>query len=188
MVPQRLTTMRSRARLVVLTAGIVLVGIAGWGGFLAFDRRDIGSGVGLGTIALAAAAGFGVFFAPCSFPMLLTRLTRLGEQRRSQLLGWSTAMGAGVALVFGAIAGMVALGGEGLATALAFDTVPGRVFRLAVAAFLLFLGLRQVGRLGIRMAWLDRVASSAGRRFGSRGSDAPTGFAYGAAYPIVGFG
>src|ERR671911_3017045 len=67
-----------RGRYWLLAAGLVLAGLAGYLGYVAFPRFDLAAGVGAGLLVLAAAAGVASFFSPCSFPLLVTLLPREG--------------------------------------------------------------------------------------------------------------
>lgn len=62
------------ARFSAVTLGLVVVGVAGYIGFVAFGGSD--PGVAGGVMVLAAGTGFAAFFSPCSFPLLLTFLAR----------------------------------------------------------------------------------------------------------------
>jgi hypothetical protein len=65
------TETRSFVRYLALTAGVVVVGLVGYLGFVVYPGLDLAAGVGVGLIALAAAAGIASFFSPCSFPLLV---------------------------------------------------------------------------------------------------------------------
>ena len=65
------TETRSFVRYLALTAGVVVVGLVGYLGFVVYPGLDLSAGVGVGLIALAAAAGIASFFSPCSFPLLV---------------------------------------------------------------------------------------------------------------------
>lgn len=176
---------RAQVRLVLLAVGVVVVGAAGWAGFAAFKDSEISSGVGLGLLVLAAATGAGVLFAPCSFPLLLTRLTHGGEETQQGALPSAIAMSLGTGAVFAVVAVVVAVVGEGLAVSLAFDSSGGRVFRAIVAGVLLVVGMEQIG--WIRIPGFHGVAAVAQRSSGDP-SRTRRAFGYGLAYPLLGFG
>ena len=161
------------------------MGVAGWVGFVAFKNSEISSGVGLGLLVLAAATGAGVLFAPCSFPLLLTRLTHGGEETHREALPSAILMSLGTAAVFALVALVVGVVGEGLAVSLAFGTSAGRAFRAIVAGGVLLVGMQQIG--WIRVPGFDRVAAVARRAPAGR-SRSRRAFRYGLAYPLVGFG
>ena len=81
---------RSLARFSAVAAGLVVIGVAGYAGFVAFVGSD--PGVAAGVMVLAAATGFAAFFSPCSFPLLLTFLARRSADSPGWLLpaqcGW----------------------------------------------------------------------------------------------------
>lgn len=69
--------LRSRFRFAATALGVLVVGGAGYVGFVAFVESD--REVGAGVMILAAATGFAAFFSPCSFPLLLTFLARRSD-------------------------------------------------------------------------------------------------------------
>src|ERR671919_2564476 len=83
-----------RTRYVLLVGALGFVGLAGYAGYVLFPRFALPPVAGAGLVALAAGAGVASFFSPCSFPLLLTLLSRgiAAEQGRRRLR---------VALVFG---------------------------------------------------------------------------------------
>jgi cytochrome c biogenesis protein CcdA len=185
---------RARARLGAVILGLVVVAVAGYVGFVAFVESN--PGVGAGVMVLAAATGFAAFFSPCSFPLLLTFLTRRSTESTGSALVSALRVGAGAAVLLGLFAVGITVGGAALGRIVEFDSPPGRVFRLSIGLLLVVFGLRQSQRFGFRMQWLDRVAgldrvaaSSArvldpGRASNAAGAD----FAYGFGYLLAGFG
>jgi cytochrome c biogenesis protein CcdA len=185
---------RARARLGAVILGLVVVAVAGYVGFVAFVESN--PGVGAGVMVLAAATGFAAFFSPCSFPLLLTFLTRRSTESTGSALVSALRVGAGAAVLLGLFAVGITVGGAALGRIVEFDSAPGRVFRLSIGLLLVVFGLRQSQRFGFRMQWLDRVAgldrvaaSSArvldpGRASNAAGAD----FAYGFGYLLAGFG
>ena len=121
---------RARVRFATTVLGIVVVGVAGYSGFVAFVES--GRGVGAGVLALAAAAGFAAFFSPCSFPLLLTFLTRRSTESRGAALGSALRVGAGAAALLAVVAVVITLGGSAFATVVEFDSTPGRIFRIFI--------------------------------------------------------
>ena len=97
---------------------------------------------------------------------------------------------AGAAALLGVLAVIIAGGGAALASVVEFDSVSGRVFRLAIGLVLIALGLRQAHLFGVRMRWIDRVAGSASRIFDSSSVSgrARGDVAYGFGYLLAGFG
>ena len=182
---------RSRLRFVVVALGVLLVGVAGYFGFVAFVESGAFGGVGAGVMGLAVATGFAAFFSPCSFPLLLTFLSHQYEtDSRKKVLMSSFLVGLGAIAFFAVMAGALAFAGEGLARVLGFDTLTGRLFRASIGALLLFLGLRQVDLIKVRIGVFDSVAGTAARRFDPSKfeNQAKRDFVYGFGYLLAGFG
>lgn len=177
---------RRRARLIAVAIAVLVAGLAGYMGFVSFvgSERDAAAG----TMVLAAAVGFAAFFSPCSFPLLLTFLSRQAHQSRRDLAKSALLVGLGAALLLVALGGVVILGGEALGRTLVFRSPAGRVFRGVVGAFLILLGLRQVGIGPVQMRWLDGVAGWAGRVLDGGVGRARGDLAYGFGYLLAGFG
>ena len=179
---------RSRARFAAIAFGVVVIGIAGYAGFVAFvgSDRDIAAGV----MVLAAGTGFAAFFSPCSFPLLLTFLTRRATDSRGGALLSGLRVAAGATLLLAAVATVMVLGGTALGGVIEFDTAAGRLFRLGVGLVLMVLGLRQARLWGVRMRWLDRVAGPSARVFdpGRVTNPGRSDVVYGFGYLLAGFG
>lgn len=179
---------RARARFFATAIGVVVLGVTGYLGYIAFVGSDRDASAG--AMVLAAGTGFAAFFSPCSFPLLLTFLTgRSTESRGAAVLG-AVRMGGGAATLLGVFGVVVAAGGSALARFLEFDSPQGRSFRLTVGLVLIVLGLRQSDIRRIRMKWFDRVAGATGRlidpsRVRSR---ARRDYVYGFGYLLTGFG
>lgn len=179
---------KTRVRFAANALGVMVVGIAGYVGFVAFAGSDRDTGVGV--VALGAVTGFAAFFSPCSFPLLLTFLTRKSTESRGAAVLSALRVGIGAAVLLGVVAAVVAGGGTALTSVVAFDSVTGRVFRFIVGATLVAFGLRQARLVRFRMPWLDSVARSAGKTFApSRAKSAAQGdVLYGFGYLLAGFG
>jgi cytochrome c biogenesis protein CcdA len=179
---------RSRLRFGAVVLRVLVVGVAGYIGFVAFAGSEQGPATGV--MVLGALTGFAAFFSPCSFPLLLTFLATRSTESRGEAALSALRVGAGAAALLAVIALAVAGGGTALASVVEFDSLSGRVFRLAVGLVLILLGLRQAHLLGLRMRWIDRVARSASRIFDSSSvSDRARGdIAYGFGYLLAGFG
>lgn len=156
-------------RVMLTIATVVLVALAGYGGFRLAARIDLGAEAGAGLITLAVITGFAVFFSPCSFPLLVGLLARpVGTSqethRRRARLSTALAMGAGAALFLLSVGVVVGLAGEGIAQTVGFSTVPGRILRAAVAAVILTAGLVQLGIVQVPLWRLTRLAGPIDRR------------------------
>lgn len=179
---------RARARFGAVTVGVVVVAVAGYVGFVAFVESS--PGVSAGVMVLAATTGFAAFFSPCSFPLLLTFLTRKSTESTGAAVASALRVGAGAAVLLGLFAVAMVAGGAALGRVVEFDSTSGRVFRFAIGVLLIVFGLRQAQLFGVRMRWLDRVAVSAGRMMDPARVSNPAGvdFAYGFGYLLAGFG
>ena len=165
-----------------------MVGLAGYAGFVAFTRTDRAAGVGM--LALAAATGFAAFFSPCSFPLMLTFLTRQATSSRVTAVASALFVAVGAASLLALVAAVLAAGGQAIAGMVALGTISGRVFRLGIGALLIAFGLRQTQLIRVRMRWLDLVGATASRRLDPVRVSSRFGrdFAYGFGYLLAGFG
>ena len=142
----------SPARYGLLVIGVAVVGMAGYVGYVVYPRFDLPAAEGAGLLVLAAAAGIASFFAPCSFPLLVTLLSRPagGTHRRPAsakplVYGIALAVGAAAFLLVSGV--VIALGGRALFEGVTFTSTTGRALRIVVGALLVVLGLIQAGRL-----------------------------------------
>lgn len=177
---------RARLRFLAVALGIVVVGVAGYLGFIAFVSRR---GEGVGTLGLAAATGFAAFFSPCSFPLMLTFVGRRSEASTGALASSVLLVGAGAATVLALLALVVGVTGDWLGRIVNFSSPTGRILRLLVAGFLLAFGARHAGLLRFRAGWLDRVATVSSRVLDPTRRQGPAhDYVYGFAYLLAGFG
>lgn len=138
----------------LFVTAIVVIAVAGYAGYVVYPRFDLPALEGAGLVVLAVAAGIASFFAPCSFPLLLTLLSRQVEHsgpdrehtRRGPL--WFGAALAGGAVVFLVLFGAaIAAGGRALAQGVTFTSAAGITLRIVVGLALIVLGLVQFGVL-----------------------------------------
>lgn len=139
------------ARYGLLVVGVAVVALAGYVGYELYPRFDLPAAEGAGLLVLAAA-GIASFFAPCSFPLLVTLLSRPGggsdrdaAPARPLVYGAALSVGAAAFLVLSGVA--IALGGSAFFEGVTFTSTTGRTLRILVGALLLLLGLIQLGRL-----------------------------------------
>lgn len=176
---------RARLRFLAVALGIVVVGVAGYLGFIAFVSRR---GEVVGTLGLAAATGFAAFFSPCSFPLMLTFVGRRSEASPGSLAGSVLLVGAGAATVLALLALVVGITGDWLSRVVNFSSPTGRILRLLVAGFLLAFGAKHAGLMRFRAGWLDRAASFASRVLDPSRRQGPAhDFVYGSGYLLAGF-
>lgn len=143
----------SLARYGLLVAGVAVLALAGYVGYELYPRFDLPAAEGAGLLVLAAAAGIASFFAPCSFPLLVTLLSRPGggtdreaAPARPLVYGAALSVGAAAFLLLSGVA--IALGGRAFFESVTFTSTTGRTLRIAVGGLLIVLGLIQLGRLG----------------------------------------
>jgi cytochrome c biogenesis protein CcdA len=189
-------------RYFLLAAGVVILALAGYSGYVLYPRFDLPAVTGVGLLLLAAAAGVAAFFSPCSFPLLVTLLARqTGGQRekeegRGQPAAWPVALRFALAFSLGVTVflllagGLIALGGGRLFAEVTFTSAAGRIIRAVVGAGLFVLGLAQVGV--IRLPF-DRIAVAASPLWPKRSQlqQRPSlwGYTlYGFGYLLAGFG
>lgn len=140
------------ARYGLLVAGVAVVALAGYVGYELYPRFDLPAAEGAGLLVLAAAAGIASFFAPCSFPLLVTLLSRPGggnnrdaAPARPLVYGAALSVGAAAFLLLSGVA--IALGGRAFFESVTFTSTTGRTLRIVVGGLLIVLGLIQLGRL-----------------------------------------
>jgi cytochrome c biogenesis protein CcdA len=196
-------------RYFLLAAGVVILALAGYSGYVLYPRFDLPAVTGVGLLLLAAAAGLAAFFSPCSFPLLVTLLARQTggqtvkaegrgrrEEGRREKAGWPVALrfalafSLGVTLFLILAGGLIALGGGRLFAGVTFTSTVGRIIRAVVGAGLFVLGLAQVGV--IRLPF-DRIAVAASPLWPKRSQlqQRPSlwGYTlYGFGYLLAGFG
>lgn len=184
-----------RVRYVLLVVALVLAGLAGYGGYVLFPRFAQPSVVGAGLVALAAGAGVASFFSPCSFPLLLTLLSKeiraeqgRGRVRAALVFGGTFAGGAAAFTVL--LGFIIGLGGRGLAGSITFTSAPGIALRIIAGSLLVFLGLVQANVIPISFHAVERVVRPLGEAQARLRRDRPlAGWAlFGFGYLLIGFG
>lgn len=144
----------------LLALGVVLLGVAGYVGYVMYPRFHLPSVTGIPLLALAAGAGVAAFFSPCSFPLLLTLLVRnagSGPGRTRRVLAFAVAFSVGIVAFLGALGSLIALGGRALASAVTFVSPTGITIRIMVGSLLMVLGLIQAEILPISFHGVERL-------------------------------
>ncbi len=184
-----------RARYWLLAVALVLAGLAGYAGYVVYPRFALPAGVGAGLLVLAAAAGTAAFFSPCSFPLLVTLLTREAAGKRgapaTAALRFAVPTAAGAAAFLLLTGTLIALGGRELVSSVTFTSVAGRTLRISIGALLIFLGLIQASLLRISFhGFGERIGRPLGvASAGLRRRRPVAGLAlYGFGYVLAGFG
>lgn len=138
------------ARYGLLVLGVAALALAGYVGYELYPRFDLPAAEGAGLLILATGAGIASFFAPCSFPLLVTLLSRPAGRRRSAttearplVFGAALAAGAAAFLLLSGV--VIALGGRAFFESVTFTSTAGRTLRIIVGSLLIVLGLIQLG-------------------------------------------
>ncbi|MEX2586713.1 MAG: heavy-metal-associated domain-containing protein [Actinomycetota bacterium] len=180
----------------LLTFAVVITALAGYAGYELYPRFDLPAVDGAGLLALAAGAGIASFFAPCSFPLLVTLLSRQvgGDGRATKArraLPFALALAAGAAGFLVLFGTLIALGGRAFAGSVTFTSTVGIALRIAVGAALIGLGLIQLGVLAdTSFRSVEHVTKRLNRAQAALRRRHPvTGFtAFGFFYLLAGFG
>ncbi|MEX1208117.1 MAG: cytochrome c biogenesis protein CcdA [Acidimicrobiia bacterium] len=176
---------RARARYLIIALGLMIVGFFGYLGF----RVIATGGVSAGSVGLGAATGFAAFFSPCSFPLLLTFLTKRSGESAPESVASAARVAIGVAVLLAIIATGVVFLGEAVAKVVAFDQPAGRTFRALVGVVLVVFGLHQAHLMRTRFRMFDKVASVAAAAFEPRSKRRwVSDVTYGFGYLLAGFG
>jgi cytochrome c-type biogenesis protein len=134
--------------------------LVGYVGFVIYPRLDLSAGVGIGLLILAAAAGVASFFSPCSFALLVGMLARPVNDRSGDggralrtrdSLVFASALSLGVVAFLALLGTVIAVGGEALVKDVTFSSTAGRALRIGVGAFMIFVGLIQLGRVQVSL-------------------------------------
>jgi len=189
-----LTKSRFRARMGLLIFATLVVALAGYIGFRVFKQFDVGAATGAGLVVVAATVGIAAFFSPCSFPLLLTTLTRQASaspdhRGRSAFRFAAGASIGAVSFVIG-FGLLLSVGGGVIASQFGFDSPQGRVLRVVVGITLIVMGLVQLGKIRVPFDNLTRLAQPIDRA--RAGISDETRFSshvlYGFGYLVAGFG
>ncbi len=185
---------RLRARMGLLVIATLVVGLAGYVGFRVFRGFDVDAATGAGLIVVAATVGIASFFSPCSFPLLLTTLSRqaASDSRHRMRGALRFAAGTSIGAVF-FVAGfglLLSVGGGVIARQFTFASAQGRVLRAVVGVVLVTMGLVQLGRIRLPFSSVSHLAEPIDRRRADVGDDTKfvSHVLYGFGYLVAGFG
>ena len=178
------------ALLVVVT---IVVGLAGYVGFRVFREFDVGGATGIGLVVVAATVGIAAFFSPCSFPLLLTALTRQitaePEHRTKEALRFATGASIGAVTFVAGFGLLLSLGGGAVARLFSVDSAQGRILRVVVGIVLIVMGLVQLRVINLHFSSMTKLAEPVDRKRAAIGDE--TKFAshvlYGFGYLAAGF-
>lgn len=185
-----------RLRYVLLAVGVVLLGLAGYVGYVAYPRFHLPSVTGAALLVLASGAGVASFFSPCSFPLLLTILAREAggaPDRRSRVgrvAAFAAAFSLGIVAFLGVLGGLIALGGRGLASSVTFVSPTGIAIRIVVGVLLVVLGLIQAEVLPASFHGVERLTTPIQGRLAELRRTHPISgaLAFGFVYLLIAFG
>lgn len=138
------------ARYGLLVLGVAALALAGYVGYELYPRFDLPGAQGAGLLVLATGAGIASFFAPCSFPLLVTLLSRPtgrpgGGTMKARPLVFGAALAAGAAAFLLLSGVVIALGGRAFFEGVTFTSTAGITLRIVVGSLLIVLGLIQLG-------------------------------------------
>lgn len=184
-----------RWRLVALTAGIVIVAVAGYAGYVAYPRFGLPAGTGAGLLLLAAGAGVASFFSPCSFPLLLTLLSRRvagapGARRGRTAVAFAATFSLGAVAFLTLVGAVVGAGGGAVIGSVTFTSAAGIAIRITVGVALVLLGLIQAEVIPVSFHGVEERLGALSRGVARVRRTHPTAgtAAFGFAYLLIGFG
>lgn len=186
----------------VLVLFVVGLGLADYAGYVVYPRFDLPAAAGIGLLVLSVGARIASFFSPCSFPLLVTLLTRQASPQREGVgrqgggsadrsLTFAAALAVGAAVFFLIFGIVVAFGGGALFADVTFASTAGRVIRVVVGLILVLLGLFQLNLLpSPDFHAVSRLAEPLSKFEARQRRRRPAlGFAvFGFGYPLAGFG
>jgi cytochrome c biogenesis protein CcdA len=181
----------------LLTVATAAVALLGYLGYLFYPRFDLPAGTGATLLVLAAGAGIASFFSPCSFPLLLSMLTRpLAAEaegqgrpfRKAALFAAGLSVGASAFVVLVGLA--IAAGASTYFDDVTFTSTAGITIRIVVGVLLITLGLIQLGVLPISFRRFEPAMHGYLRRQAQVRRRRPlVGFTlFGFGYLLAGFG
>lgn len=182
------------AGVLLLTAGVVVLGLMGYLGYVFYPRFGLSGSDALSLGLLAVGAGVASFFSPCSFPLLVTLLARdeaaTSARQGGPVVRFAGALALGAVAFFGLSGLVLALGGQTLAASVTFTSVAGRILRGVVGFLLIALGGMQLGVLPFDLSRVARAVRPLLKLQARQRRRAPlAGYAiFGFAYPVAGFG
>lgn len=178
---------------------VVFLSIVAYAGYVLYPRFDLPSATGAGLLVLSVGAGIASFFAPCSFPLLVTLLGRevganeeegYGNSTR-RAISFATALSLG-AMTFLVLSGIVlAFGGNALFANFTFTSPQAMTTRVVVGALLILLGLIQAGIINTEgFGKIGKLANPFIKSQAKQRKENPfrAFFTYGFGYLLAGFG
>lgn len=145
----------------LLSISVLLVALTGYRIFIAYSQAPLPAAIGLGLLALAAMAGLGSLFSPCSFPLLMTLLAReavdpTGESlSRRRLIRFTLVFSAGAATFLLLTGAAMAIGAAPIMARITFTSPAGRLLRLFTGLVLIGFGWWQFQGRSLNAGWLN---------------------------------
>ncbi|MDC3418637.1 cytochrome c biogenesis CcdA family protein [Aquibacillus salsiterrae] len=178
---------------------VALLSIVAFTGYLLYPRFDLPSVTGAGLLLIAVGAGVASFFAPCSFPLLVTLLSREvganeedgSRNRNRKAFTFATALSLG-ATAFLVLSGIIlSLGGRALFANFTFASPQAITLRAVVGVSLILLGLIQAGVIHVKgFGKIGSLAKPLLKAQAKQRKENPKRafFIYGFGYLVAGFG
>jgi cytochrome c biogenesis protein CcdA len=179
----------------LLAIGVMMVALAGNRVFNLYFQAPLPPAGGIGLVALAAMAGLGSLFSPCSFPLLMTLLSReaidtTGNSTSSRrLIRFALVFSIGAAIFLLITGAAMALGAAPIMARITFTSPAGRLLRLFTGLVLMGFGWWQFQGRSLNIGWLNSLLQPMWRaeaRLRHRRSTLRIGV-YGFGYILAGF-
>ncbi|RMF79272.1 MAG: hypothetical protein D6737_11885 [Chloroflexi bacterium] len=191
-----LNSAASTSQTIKISLAVLALVVATFAIFLMFPRYEWHIPSNASIFVVAGVAGVASFFAPCSFPLLVTFMTHevsdTVDDSRSLRRGlqFAAPLALGMTAFLLLVGGILALGGEALFASVTFSSPTGRLLRGLAGMLLLLLGLMQLERLPFHFYGVENLASPLLNMQQKYGRQRPfVGFVLmGFAYPLAGFG
>ncbi len=175
----------------VLVLVVLAASLGGYGFYLIYPRFALPDPAEFSLLLLALMAGLASLFSPCSFPLLLTILSREAEEKSGRgLRKAALAFTTGTSLFLLLLGGAVALGAGELIAGVTFTSTAGRLLRTVVGLTLAGFGWWQIRGRSLSFPWVNRLLQplwEAQIRLKRRQSGIGFGL-YGFGYILAGFG
>ena len=180
----------------LLSIGIMAVALAGYRVFVAYLQAPLPSAAGISLLVLAATAGFASLFSPCSFPLLITLLSREAVDTagattsRRRLIRFAVIFSVGAVIFLLLTGAAMSVGAAPIVARITFTSPAGRLLRLFTGLVLIGFGWWQWRGRSLNAGWLNYLLQPWWRAEARLRHQRPTmrvGL-YGFSYILAGFG
>ena len=178
-------------RYFALIGAVALLALIGYSAYAFYPRFALDVTVESSLLLLAIAAGLASLFSPCSFPLLVTLLTREVDNHTSRRsFRAAAAFTVGITLFLMLLGTAIGLGAGTLIIRFTFTSLAGRGLRLVVGLVLVGFGFWQIRGRYLNASWLNRVLQPIwDRQFRLRQKKTTLSYGlYGFGYVLAGFG